>query len=124
LIAAELGDVHEQYVWRFLRVQKIALAEILGESNDPEFVAKAAHVMAPPENAIVTCVDEKPSLQALDRAQGYLKLPNGRALTGPMMPQPPCGLRSNASRLCCSKFRLCWRLWSHLRKTAFMRISP
>jgi hypothetical protein len=31
--------------------------------------------MAPPENAIVTCVDEKPSIQALERAQGYLKLP-------------------------------------------------
>jgi transposase len=27
-------------------------------------------------------VDEKPSLQDLERAQGYLKLPNGRALTG------------------------------------------
>jgi hypothetical protein len=35
-----------------------------------------------PENAIVICVDEKPSIQALERAQGYLKLPNGRALTG------------------------------------------
>jgi hypothetical protein len=33
-------------------------------------------------NAIVLCVDEKPSIQALERAQGYLKLPNGRALTG------------------------------------------
>ena len=44
--------------------------------------AKAADVvglyMAPPENAIVICVDEKPSIQALERAQGYLKLPNGR----------------------------------------------
>ena len=38
--------------------------------------------LAPPENAIVICVDEKPSIQALVRAQGYLKLPNGRALTG------------------------------------------
>jgi hypothetical protein len=38
--------------------------------------------MAPPENAIVICVDEKPSIQALERAQGYLKLLNGRALTG------------------------------------------
>ena len=28
------------------------------------------------------CVDEKPSIQALERAQGYLKLPNGRALCG------------------------------------------
>jgi transposase len=27
-------------------------------------------------------MDEKPSIQALERAQGYLKLPNGRALTG------------------------------------------
>jgi transposase len=88
LIAAELGAVHEQYVWRFLRGQKIDLAgrKSWCESDDPEFVAKAAAVvglyMAPPENAIVICVDEKPSIQALERAQGYLKLPNGRALTG------------------------------------------
>jgi hypothetical protein len=38
--------------------------------------------LAPPDNAVVLCVDEKPSIQALERAQGYLKLPNGRALTG------------------------------------------
>ena len=88
LIAAELGDVHGQYVWRFLRAQKIDLAghKSWCESDDPEFVAKAADVvglyMAPSENAIVICVDEKPSIQALERAQGYLKLPNGRALTG------------------------------------------
>jgi transposase len=88
LIAAALGDVHEQQVWRFLRAQKIDLAgrKSWCESDDPEFVAKAADVvglyMAPPENAIVICVDEKPSIQALERAQGYLKLPNGRALTG------------------------------------------
>jgi hypothetical protein len=30
----------------------------------------------------VLCVDEKPSIQALERAQGYLKLPTGRALSG------------------------------------------
>jgi len=56
------------------------------ESNDPNFIAKAADVVglyvAPPERAIVLCVEEKPSIQALERAQGYLKLPNGRALTG------------------------------------------
>ena len=34
-----------------------------------------------PENAVVICVDEKPSIQALERAQGYLKLPDGRALS-------------------------------------------
>jgi transposase len=88
LIAAALGDVHEQYVWRFLRAQKIDLAgrKSWCESDDPAFAAKAADVvglyMAPPENAIVVCVDEKPSIQALERAQGYLRLPNGRALSG------------------------------------------
>ena len=88
LIATELGDVHEQYVWRFLRTEKIDLSgrKSWCESDDPEVVANAADdvglYMAPPENAIVICVDEKPSIQALERAQGYLKLPNGRALTG------------------------------------------
>ena len=88
LLAAALGDIDVQYVWRFLRAQKIDLAgrKSWCESNDPEFAAKAADVvglyMAPPENAIVICVDEKPSIQALERAQGYLRLPNGRALSG------------------------------------------
>src|SRR4029434_4788320 len=88
LLAEALGDVHEQQVWRFLRAQKIDLSgrKSWCESNDPEFAAKAADVVglyiAPPENAIVICVDEKPSIQALERAQGYLKLPTGRALTG------------------------------------------
>ena len=88
MLAAALDDVDVQYVWRFLRAQKIDLAgrKSWCESNDPAFVAKAADVvglyMAPPENAIVICVDEKPSIQALERAQGYLKLPNGRALPG------------------------------------------
>jgi transposase len=88
LIADRLGDVHEQHVWRVLREQKIDLAgrKSWCESNDPEFAGKAADVvglyMAPPENAIVICVDEKPSIQALERAQGYLRLANGRTLTG------------------------------------------
>src|SRR4249920_246580 len=83
-----LGDVDVQYVWRFLRAHNIDLAARKSwcESNDPAFVAKAADVVGlyvdPPAKAIVLCVDEKPSIQALERAQGYLKLPNGRALTG------------------------------------------
>ena len=88
LVAQALGDVDVQYVWRFLREHKIDLAARKSwcESNDPAFVAKAADVVGlyadPPAKAIVLCVDEKPSIQALERAQGYLKLPNGRALTG------------------------------------------
>jgi transposase len=88
LIAEALGDVDVQYVWRSLRKQKIDLGgrKSWCESKDPEFAAKAADVvglyLAPPENGVVLCVDEKPSIQALERAQGYLKLPNGRTLTG------------------------------------------
>ena len=88
LIAKALGDVDAQYVWRSLRAQKIDLGgrKSWCESNDPEFASKAADVvglyLAPPERAIVLCIDEKPSIQALERAQGYLKLPNGRSLTG------------------------------------------
>lgn len=49
-------------------------------------MAKAADIVGlyidPPANAVVLSVDEKPSIQALERAQGYLKLPNGRAMIG------------------------------------------
>jgi transposase len=88
LIAIALGDVHEQYVWRFLRAQKIDLAgrKSWCVSDDPEFAAKAAEIVGlyldPPDGALVIAVDEKPHIQALERAQGYLKLPNGRALGG------------------------------------------
>jgi transposase len=88
LLAEALQDVDVQYIWRFLREHKIDLAARKSwcESNDPKFAAKAADVVGlyidPPAKAIVLCVDEKPSIQALERAQGYLKLPNGRALTG------------------------------------------
>jgi len=88
LLATALDDVDVQYVWRFLREHNIDLAARKSwcESNDPEFVAKAADVVGlyvdPPAKAIVLCIDEKPSIQALERAQGYLKLPNGRALMG------------------------------------------
>ena len=88
LIAHELGDVSDQHVWRFLRAQGIDLAgrKSWCLSTDPEFAAKAADIVGlylnPPEDAVVLAVDEKPAIQALERAQGYLKLPNGRALTG------------------------------------------
>jgi hypothetical protein len=76
LLARELVDVHEQYIWRFLRAQKIDLSgrKSWCVSTDPEFVPKAADIvalyMSPPGNAVVLSVDEKPSIQALERAQG------------------------------------------------------
>jgi transposase len=58
LLARALGDVHEQYIWCFLRAQKIDLSgrKSWCESNDPEFVAKAAGIvglyLAPPEKIL------------------------------------------------------------------------
>ena len=78
----------DQYIWRFLREQKIDLAARKSrcQADDPDFVAKAAEIVGlyldPPQDGIVLAVDEKPHIQALERAQGYLKLPNGRALSG------------------------------------------
>jgi transposase len=75
LLAKALGDVDVQYVWRCLRQYKIDLVARKSwcESNDPDFAAKAADVVGlyvnPPAKAIVLCVDEKPSIQALERVQ-------------------------------------------------------
>jgi len=88
LLAKALGDVSEHQIWRILRERRISLTRRRSWciSTDPEFVPKAADIvglyMDPPENAVVICVDEKPAIQALERAQGWLRLPNGRALTG------------------------------------------
>lgn len=38
--------------------------------------------MSAPTRFMVRSVDEKPLIQALEQAQGYLKLPNGRAMIG------------------------------------------
>lgn len=88
LLAEALGDVSPDYVWEVLHSYGISLQQRHSwcVSTDPEFAAKAADItglyLEPPENAIVLCVDEKPHLQALERVQGYLRLPNGRAITG------------------------------------------
>ncbi len=87
-LAKALGDVSDDQVWRVLRRHGISLARRRSWwiSTDPQFAAKAADIVGlywdPPENAVVLAVDEKPHIQALERAQGWLKLPNGRALTG------------------------------------------
>lgn len=88
LLAKALGDVSAQQVWRLLRRRGISLRRRRSwcVSTDPEFSRKAADVVGlyldPPENAVVLAVDEKPHIQALERAQGWLRLPDGKALTG------------------------------------------
>ena len=88
LLAEALGDVSKHQVWRVLRSESIHLQRRRSWciSTDPQFAAKAADIVGlylnPPENAVILSVDEKPHIQALERAQGYLKLPNGKAVTG------------------------------------------
>jgi transposase len=88
LLAKALGDVSAVHVWRVLERHRISLRRRRSWclSTDPEFAAKAADIIGlyldPPENAVVICVDEKPHIQALERAQGWLRLPDGRSLTG------------------------------------------
>jgi transposase len=88
LLAQALGNVSDDQVWRILRKYDICLERRRSWciSTDPEFGPKAADIVGlylnPPQNALVLCVDEKPSIQALERAQGWLRLPNGKALNG------------------------------------------
>ena len=88
LLGVALGDVSPHQVWRVLKRHGISLRRrrSWGISTDPEFARKAADVVGlylnPPEHAVVLAVDEKPQIQALERAQGWLRLPSGAAVTG------------------------------------------
>lgn len=88
LIARTLGTVSARQVWRVLARHRLSLQRRRSWciSTDPQFAAKAADLvgiyLSPPDQAVILCVDEKPSIQALERAQGYLRLPNGQALKG------------------------------------------
>ena len=88
LVSKALGDVSEHQVWRVLRKHGIHLQRRHSWciSTDSQFTEKAADIvglyLSPPENAVVIGVDEKPAIQALERAQGYLRLPSGKAITG------------------------------------------
>jgi transposase/DNA-binding CsgD family transcriptional regulator len=81
LLAARLGISNGTVAkaWREYGVQPWR-AETFKFSTDPQLVAKVTDVvglyLAPPENAVVLCVDEKSQIQALDR-------------TAPMLPMQP-----------------------------------
>ena len=87
LLGKALG-VNAHRIWKILRQLGISLKRRRSwcVSTDPQFAEKAADViglyLAQPENAVVLSFDEKPCIQALERAQGWLKIPDGRALTG------------------------------------------
>lgn len=83
LISTELGCSPDA-VWRALKNGGISLARKRSWciSTDKEFVPKAADIVGlyldPPMKAIVICVDEKPSIQALERKTGYIQTRDGK----------------------------------------------
>ena len=88
LLAQSLGDVSPHHIWRVLKRHGIHLQRRHSwcVSTDPEFARKAADIVGlylnPPENAVVISIDEKPAIQVLERAQGWLRLPDGQAFRG------------------------------------------
>jgi transposase len=85
-LAKVLGINHSfiNRVWREVGLKPHLFAQFK-VSNDPAFEEKLRDVvglyLSPPENAVVFCVDEKSSIQALDRTQPGLPMKQGRCGT-------------------------------------------
>jgi transposase len=86
-VAEKLGaSVHA--VWRVLRREGIYLQRRRSwcVSTDKEFAPKAADVVGlylnPPFNAVILSVDEKPSIQVIERASGYVETNSGKVVRG------------------------------------------
>ena len=85
-MAAKVGVSKDtvQRVWS-ARGLKPHLVRTFKLSNDPYFEEKLIDVVGlyldPPERAVVLCMDEKSSVQALDRTQPSLPMVKGRAET-------------------------------------------
>jgi transposase len=83
LLAKELSCSPDA-VWRALKKGGISLMRkrLWCISTDKEFVPKTADIVGlyldPPMKAIVICVDEKPSIQALERKTGYIQTRDGK----------------------------------------------
>ncbi|HEY5223842.1 MAG TPA: IS630 family transposase [Microbacteriaceae bacterium] len=73
----KIGNATVARAWRKYGVQPWR-SETFKFSTDPELVGKVTDVvglyLAPPENAIVLCVDEKSQIQALDRTAPMLPM--------------------------------------------------
>jgi transposase len=73
-----------QRIWHDLGI-KPHRVDMFKVSNDPDFEEKLTDVvglyLAPPDKAIVLCLDEKSQVQALDRTQPSLPMVKGRGAT-------------------------------------------
>ncbi len=85
---ARLLNVPKHAIWTILRSEGIHLQRRRSwcVSTDKEFATKSADVIGlylnPPENALVVCVDEKPSIQALERSRGFVETSSGKIVQG------------------------------------------
>src|SRR5438477_2632427 len=81
---AGVSSATVQRIWS-ARGLKPHLINTFKLSNDPRFEEKLIDVVGlylnPPDKAIVLCLDEKSSVQALDRTQASLPMIKGRAAT-------------------------------------------
>ena len=81
--AAEKLGASVHAVWRVLRREGIYLQRVRSwcVSTDQEFARKAAEIVAlyldPPMNALILSVDEKPSIQPIERPSGYVETDSG-----------------------------------------------
>ena len=86
-LAKALG-VSDDAVWRLLRKEGIQLQRHRSwcVSTDPQFAVKSADIIGmylnPPQNALVISIDEKPSIQALERASGFVYTSSGKIVRG------------------------------------------
>jgi transposase len=86
-LAQALG-VSSDTVWRVLRKEGIQLQRHRSwcVSTDPEFSAKSADIIGlylnPPYNALVISLDEKPSIQAIERPSGFVHTRSGKIVRG------------------------------------------
>ena len=77
---AQVSHASVARIWRAFGLQPHR-QETFKLSSDPQFVAKVRDIvglyLAPPDRALVLCVDEKSQIQALDRTQPILPLAPG-----------------------------------------------
>jgi len=104
LVAQALDDVSKHQAWRTLRSTGVSLERRRGWciSTDPAFARKTADVIRldlhSPQNALALAIGERPSIQALERAQGWIRLPNGKALPGSATATPGMERRPQIAR--------------------------
>jgi transposase len=85
---AKAVGASDDAIWRILRKEGIQLQRCRSwcVSTDEEFTKKSADIIGlylnPPENALVICVDEKPSIQAVERKKGYVETSSGKIVQG------------------------------------------